>query len=721
MTHAVSTHSPDARADVHPPAHPSLSGVGRRLVLSVLAVLVFGAALLGLGLDALIPFGLLLAFSTGSPRLEVTRSVRFSRRNVAVFAVMVVAFAWFWLWHLQLTESTLVVIAGLLTALPLTLQESEDPARARTVSVTQRDLILAVWVLLVLVGLYYAYGQSLNVLVAVCIVLPLVLAASRALGARRGLVERRLLRHPLRRDVRPHLVQALNVGLCCLLLGGVVSAGGAQFARIWLALDDAQFGLVTAIFAAGLALLATLALVPRPRVSPAINLVVALCSAFLALQLGTISTPPSEAVVLDSPLAGEWFVSNGGRSVLLNGHSANESNAVDFMRLGANGRTHTGGSGAPLSSYAGFGWPVLAPADGRIVEVTDGYADNPPGTNSDHANHLVIDIGNGRYVSMAHLKQGSVTVHVGDLVGQGKRIGAVGNNGHSSEPHLHLQVQDSPAAADAPLTYPMVFRNVQITRGGDWPWADSRELRTGDLVSPTDPPARAGDLYQVDSETAHLQCEGSGSPTLVLLGGVGSTTSTWDELRADLGPEVRTCAWDYPGVGHSTGPPLMTAARAASSLRGTLAAAHVPRPVILVGHSIAGLTTRLYVGEHPGDVAGVVLFDPTVASFARMFDNEEFRPEWDGTASASQVEHVTTWTDIPFEILLHDPAVYAARNIWSDAVETQWGTDEAAFADLSPRGVARVVPGSGHNIYQDAPEASVAAIRRVQAAAAALQ
>src|SRR4051812_41917329 len=30
---------------------------------------------------------------------------------------------------------------------------------------------------------------------------------------------------------------------------------------------------------------------------------------------------------------------------------------------------------------------------GRIVEVTDAYADNPPGTNGDHANHLVMDIG----------------------------------------------------------------------------------------------------------------------------------------------------------------------------------------------------------------------------------------------------------------------------------------------------------------------------------------
>ncbi len=228
-----------------------------------------------------------------------------------------------------------------------------------------------------------------------------------------------------------------------------------------------------------------------------------------------------------------------------------------------------------------------------------------------------------------------------------------------------------------------------------------------------DPPARAGNLYQIDGETAHLQCQGTGSPILVFLGGMGFTTTTWDELRAALGPDVRTCAWDYPGVGHSTGAPMMTAAQAASSLHGTLRAADVSLPVILVGHSIAGLTTRLYVGEHPAAVAGVVLFDPTVASFARTFDEEEFRPEWDGTASADQVEQITTWPDIPFEILLHDPAVYATHKIWSETVEARWGADEAAFAKLSPQGVARVVDGSGHNVYQDAQDVSVDAVRQV--------
>jgi hypothetical protein len=466
------------------PAEPTRQPtVRRRFALTVLAVGVFCAALLLFGLDGLIPFGLLLVFSTDADEEETGRWVVLTRRNLGLAAAMVVAFAGFWLWHLALTESTLVLLGGTLMALPLALQDSPaGAARERTIAVTRRSLVLSLWALVVFVDLHYAYGQSFNMLATVCLVLPLVLAASCAWGARRGRLQFGLLRHPLRRDMRPHLVQGLNIWLCCALLSGVLAAGGTHFARIAYSLTADQHNVMIAAFTAGLVLMAALAFVPRRRVHVATNVVVALLSGFLAVQLAQVSASRSDAVVLDSPLLGEWYVLNGGRSVLLNGHSANESNAVDFLRVGVNGRTHTGGGGAPLTEYAGFGWPVLAPADGRIVEVTDGYADNPPGTNSDHANHLLIDIGGGRYVSMAHLKQGSVTVHVGDVVRSGQPLATVGNNGHSNEPHLHLQVQDSSAGADADRTYPMVFRSVDIRRGGAWPWGDSRELRTGDLV-----------------------------------------------------------------------------------------------------------------------------------------------------------------------------------------------------------------------------------------------
>ena len=53
-------------------------------------------------------------------------------------------------------------------------------------------------------------------------------------------------------------------------------------------------------------------------------------------------------------------------------------------------------------------------------------------------------------------------------------------------------------------------------------------------------------------------------------------------------------------------------------------------------------------------------------------------------------------------------------------MEARWATDEAEFAALAPRGTVQVAPGSGHDVYRDAPDVAVAAIRRVQAAVSAL-
>jgi hypothetical protein len=52
--------------------------------------------------------------------------------------------------------------------------------------------------------------------------------------------------------------------------------------------------------------MAALALVPRRRVQVATNVLVAIGTVFLAIQLVRIYTPPADPVAIDPPLAGEW-------------------------------------------------------------------------------------------------------------------------------------------------------------------------------------------------------------------------------------------------------------------------------------------------------------------------------------------------------------------------------------------------------------------------------
>ena len=123
----------------------------------MLAVVVFVAAVLVLGLDGLIPFGLLLAFTTGSDDDEASRSVLRTPRNLGLAAAMAAALAVLWLWRLDLPESVVVAAAGALVALPIALQESAvDAARDRTVWVTRRSLILGLWGFVVMVHVWAA-------------------------------------------------------------------------------------------------------------------------------------------------------------------------------------------------------------------------------------------------------------------------------------------------------------------------------------------------------------------------------------------------------------------------------------------------------------------------------------------------------------------------------------------------------------------------------------
>jgi hypothetical protein len=184
-------------------------------MLTVLAVAAFFAAVFVLGPIGLIPFGLLLAFSTGFDEEETGRTVILTARNVALAAAMLGLFVWFWLGYADLPASTLVVLAGALIAVPLGLQESAgQAARDRRFVVTKRSLILALWGLVVFAYLYQERGVWLFGLAAVSVVLPVSLAAARAWGARRGRIELGPLRHPLRRDLRGHLLQGLNIWVC---------------------------------------------------------------------------------------------------------------------------------------------------------------------------------------------------------------------------------------------------------------------------------------------------------------------------------------------------------------------------------------------------------------------------------------------------------------------------------------------------------------------------
>jgi murein DD-endopeptidase MepM/ murein hydrolase activator NlpD len=127
--------------------------------------------------------------------------------------------------------------------------------------------------------------------------------------------------------------------------------------------------------------------------------------------------------------------------------------------------------------FGGFGREILAPAAGRVVLVRDGARDHRSrsttkavsfmrlegflrqalgGARLLAGNIIVLDLGDGVYIALAHLKRRSATVKPGQQVRQGELLGRCGNSGNSSQPHLHFQLMDHPRqslAAGLPFTF----------------------------------------------------------------------------------------------------------------------------------------------------------------------------------------------------------------------------------------------------------------------------
>jgi murein DD-endopeptidase MepM/ murein hydrolase activator NlpD len=104
-----------------------------------------------------------------------------------------------------------------------------------------------------------------------------------------------------------------------------------------------------------------------------------------------------------------------------------------------------------VESYAYFGADIHAVGDGTVVGVLDGLPEQAPGKaptglplDQYAGNHVVEDLGNGNYALYAHIKTGTVKVRPGDRLRSGQVIGAVGNTGNSTAPHLHFHVMSTP-------------------------------------------------------------------------------------------------------------------------------------------------------------------------------------------------------------------------------------------------------------------------------------
>lgn len=182
---------------------------------------------------------------------------------------------------------------------------------------------------------------------------------------------------------------------------------------------------------------------------------------------GTFPDPENydQQVAYRLPFDGSWTVVNGSYDHDYS-HSwfpATQRYAYDFVITDADGHTAPAGAGSDVDSYYCYDEPILAPADGVVIDVFDTDFESPRGGGLSHplkrdirGCYVVIQHAPDEYSCLAHLVPGSLTVSPGDRVDRGQKVARCGHSGNSSEPHLHFQLQDHPRfelAAGLPIAF----------------------------------------------------------------------------------------------------------------------------------------------------------------------------------------------------------------------------------------------------------------------------
>ena len=249
-----------------------------------------------------------------------------------------------------------------------------------------------------------------------------------------------------------------------------------------------------------------------------------------------------------------------------------------------------------------------------------------------------------------------------------------------------------------------------------------------------------------DGRTLNLYCQGRQGPVVVFDSGWAADSRVWRRVMAQLPNDVRACASDRAGQGRSSPGPLpRDGAAVAADLHAALKASGLPGPWVLVGHSLGGLNMRHFARAYPTDVAALVLVDPTGLSAPGAFaplaarsrncvealKADAFPPDrpdlarckgedraaalarWEarlseieaagGSTSAGLADQGPGSLSMPLILLRPLPEQPAGA-------EPPAPMPMDPLAGLSTRGEARHVPGSGHMIMIDQPQAVVQAI-----------
>jgi pimeloyl-ACP methyl ester carboxylesterase len=241
-----------------------------------------------------------------------------------------------------------------------------------------------------------------------------------------------------------------------------------------------------------------------------------------------------------------------------------------------------------------------------------------------------------------------------------------------------------------------------------------------------DPP-----LVDAGGHNLWIECQGTGSPTVILEAGLGVTSFTWSKVMPGASQLTRVCRYDRAWLGQSLPGPLPRNSQViANELHTLLANAKIEPPYILVGASFGGLCVQLYAAQHPQEVAGMVLVDSTHADLDDRIEavittaqaeerrmelglNQEKTSFKDIQESDNQVRAAGNLPDVPLVVLRHGVPFEFSEGWPAERIEQIWLDLQTDLSKRTSKGRLVVAEKSGHRISETEPELVVAAIREV--------
>lgn len=223
-----------------------------------------------------------------------------------------------------------------------------------------------------------------------------------------------------------------------------------------------------------------------------------------------------------------------------------------------------------------------------------------------------------------------------------------------------------------------------------------------------------------------LTCAGSGKPAVVLDSGLGNDHTAWMPV-SEIARAVRTrvCAYDRYGLGRSDGTKTITTrtiGQAAADLHALLRSARVEGPYVFSAQSIGGLIDREYARRYPKDVAGMALFDTAPDNWdiytgtkAFLWGNECLNVT---AASAALRAHDTIHAKPLVVVEAGNDA--EVQQFWAAGktdFQHYWDSSQRVLAKISTNSIFVVATGVVHEIPENAPELTNAAIKLVLDAA----